>query len=93
MFDIIDYANCKKVSDAVLSADLRMAFNLLKWSFIFKMLNLYGFGSTIINWIKILYKKTKSQIINNNVLCCFFEVKKGVRQGDPFSQTIFCAVY
>ena len=55
MFDIIDYANCKKVSreksvcTAVLFMNLPKAFDSLKWSFIFKMLNFYGFDSTIIN--------------------------------------------
>ena len=54
MFDVIDYANPKKVPGAVLSIDLCKAFNSLKWSFIFEMLKLYEFGSRIINWIKIL---------------------------------------
>ena len=62
MFDTIDYANCKKVSGAVLSVDLRKAFDPLKWSFIFQMVNLYGFGSTIINWIKILYKNQNVEL-------------------------------
>ena len=53
------------------------------------MLNLYGFGSTIINWIKILFKKPKCRIFNNNVLSCFFDVKKGAIQGDPLFPTIF----
>ena len=39
MFDIIDYANRKKVPGAVLSIDLCKAFDSLKWSFIFEMLN------------------------------------------------------
>ena len=56
MFDIIDYANCKEVSGAVLSIDLCKAFSFLKWSFVFEVLKLYGIGSGIINWIKILYK-------------------------------------
>ena len=49
MFDIIDYANCKKVPGAVPSIDLRKAFDSLKWSFIFEMLKFYEFGSKIIN--------------------------------------------
>ena len=54
MFDSIDYANWKKVSGAVLSIDLCKEFDSLKLPLTFKMLNLYGFGRTIINWIKIL---------------------------------------
>ena len=39
MLDIIDYKNSKKVSSGMLSVDLRKVFDLLKWPFIFKMLN------------------------------------------------------
>ena len=48
MFNIIDYANRKKVPGAVLSIDLCKAFDSLKWSFIFEMLKLYEFRSKII---------------------------------------------
>ena len=54
MLDIIDYAYCKKVPEAVLFLGLCKAFDSLKWPFIFEMLKLCGFGSKIINWIKIL---------------------------------------
>ena len=36
-----------------------------------------------------MYKKTKCRIINDNNLSHFFDVKRGVRQGDPLSLTIF----
>ena len=49
------------------------------------MLKLYGFGSKIINWIKILRKKSICRVINNNYLSHFFDIKKGIRQGDPLS--------
>ena len=83
MSDIIDYANCKNVPD------LCKTFDSLKWSFIFEMLKLYGFGSKIKNWIKILCKKPECRIINNNYLSHFFGIKKGVRQGDRLSPTVF----
>jgi len=53
------------------------------------MLKMYGFGEILISWIKILYKHPKCRIVNNNFLSNFFNVKKGVRQGNPLSPTIF----
>ena len=93
MFDIIDYANRKKVPGAVLSTDLCKAFDSLKRSFIFEMLKLYGFGSKIINWIKTLNKKSKSRGINNNYLSHFFDIKKGVRQRRSFVSYNFCTLH
>ena len=87
--DIIDHANCKKVSGAVLSVDLRKAFDSLKWSFIFKNINFFECSCTIIKWIKISYKKSKYRVINNNVFSYFFDVKRRIRQGDPLFPTIF----
>ena len=72
MFDIIDYANRKKIPGAVLSIDLCKTFYFLKRSFIFEMLKLYGFGSKIINWIKILYKKPKCRVINDRYISVIF---------------------
>ena len=73
MLDIIDYANCKKVFGAVLSINLCKAFDSLKWSFIFEMRKFYGFGSKIINRIKIL--NAKLSIIIISVIFCI--LKKG----------------
>ena len=65
-----------QVSGAVLSIDLRKAFNSLKWSFIFEMLKLHGFQSKIKNLIKILYKKSKCRVVNNNYLSRFLTLRK-----------------
>ena len=37
----------------------------------------------------MLFKNPKCRIINNNFFSPFFQVKKGVRQNDPLSRTIF----
>jgi len=72
MFDIIDYANHKNVPVADLLLDIRKAFDSLRWPFMFATLKYYSFGYKIINWIKVLYKKQKCCIINNNFLSSFF---------------------
>ena len=89
LFDIIDYANHEKMPGAELLIDLRKAFDSLHWPIIFAMLKSYNFGNSLINWIRILYKKPKCRVVNNNFLSPFFEIKKGVRQVDPLSPTIF----
>ena len=72
IFDIIDYANRKNVPGAVLSIDLNKAFDSLHWPFIFAALKCYGFGQSIIEWIRMLYKKPQCCIINNDFLSVFF---------------------
>ena len=59
LFDIIDYANHEKMPGAVLLVDLHKAFYLFNWSFVFAMLKRYGFGNSLINWIRLLYKHPK----------------------------------
>ena len=89
LFDIIDYANLKKMPGAVLLVDRHKAFDSLNWFFIFAMLKSYVFGNSLINWIRILHKNPKCCFVNNKFLSSFFDVKKEVRQGDPLSPTIF----
>ena len=89
IFDIIDYANRKNVPGAVLSIDLYKAFDSLNWPFIFAALKCYGFGKSIIEWIRRLYKQPQCCIIITIFSLFFFNVKKGVRQGGPLSPTTF----
>ena len=61
----------------------------MRWPFIFAALRRYGFGNLLIKWIKVLHENPKCRIINNNFCSPFFQVKKGVRQGDPLFPSIF----
>ena len=65
------------------------AFDSLKWEFIFKIFECYGFGDNFMRFLKTVYNTPKCCIINNNHMSSFFEVLTGVRQGDPLSPTIF----
>ena len=61
----------------------------LKWEFIFKIFECYGFGDNFMRFLKTVYNTPKCCIINNNHMSSFFEVSTSVRQGDPLSPTIF----
>ena len=89
MFDFIDYANCHDKQSTLLSLDMCKTFDSLKWGFIFKIFECYGFGDNFIRFLKNIYDTQKCCIINNNHMSSFFKVLTGVRQGDPLSPTIF----
>ena len=90
MFDFIDYAaDCHDKQSTLLSLDMCKAFDSLKWEFIFKIFECYGFGDNFMRFLKTVYNTPKCCIINNNHMSSFFEVSTGVRQSDPLSPTIF----
>ena len=78
---IIQYATEKNIPGLLLFIDFEKAFHSLEWSFIHGTLRSYGFGASLINWVKTLYSHTESCILNNGWASNFFEIQRGVRQG------------
>ena len=89
LFDVIDFADLNDTVGAVLAVDIFKAFDSLKWEFIYQVLEKYGFGSSILHWIKTFYAQPVCRLTNNNFLSDLFVVHKGVRQDDPLSPILF----
>ena len=53
------------------------------------MLKCYGFGNSLINWIRVLHKNPKCCVVNNNFLNLFFRGQEGGKARRPLSPTIF----
>ena len=89
ILDILEYTKRKQLSGMLLCLDFQKAFDSLEWNFMFKALKAFNFGDSFIKWIKLIYTDVSSCVINNGNTSEYFEVGRGVRQGDPLSAFLF----
>ncbi len=84
--DIID---SKDEDEVLLFIDQEKAFDRVEWSWLFKVLDKFNFGHQFIKYIKILYSNMKSSILTNGTLSEYFDVTRGIRQGDSLSALLY----
>ncbi|RUA06506.1 MAG: hypothetical protein DSY43_01870 [Gammaproteobacteria bacterium] len=88
--DLFDYVeNNEDKSYILFAADFQKAFDSIEHNFMFAVLRHFGFGENFIQWIKIMLKNSKSCVLNNGNVSDFFELKRGTKQGDPISPSLF----
>ena len=49
----------------------------------------FGFGHSIIKWVKVLYKNAMLAVTQGGNISSFFNIGRGCRQGDPLSPYLF----
>ncbi len=89
LFNIL-YSPLRDTEDSVIiSLDAEKAFDQVEWPYMLSVLARFGFGSSFINWIKLLYKEPMASVVTNLNKSGPFRLYRRTRQGDPLSPFIF----
>ena len=86
---VIRFTKEKNIPGLLLFLDFEKAFDTIEWPFIIKSLQYFGFGPSVVNWVKCLYSNIESCFLNNGWTSNFFKIERGVRQGCPLSPYLF----
>ena len=86
---LINHTAAHNISGLLMFLDFEKAFDTVEWSFIWKTLGSFNFGSSLISWIKLCYRNIESCVLNNGWASNYFTPERGVRQGCPLSPYIF----
>ena len=92
IIDVMDYTKEQNIPSILLFINFEKAFDSLDWNFMLKCLNVFGFGPSLSRWIETFYTNISSCVLNNGLCSQYFEVQRGVRQGDPSSPYLFTIV-
>ena len=87
--DILYEIDKGDLPSSILQLDQEKAFDRVEWEWLFKTLESFNFGNRFINYLKTLYKNSKSSILTNGYQSRYFNITRGIRQGDSLSALLF----
>ena len=69
--------------------DQEKAFDRVEWRWLFTTLEKFNFGPTFISHLKTLYTNAKSCVMTNGIQSAYFDISRGIRQGDSLSALLY----
>ena len=92
MLDIIHSAESQDLEAVVMSLDFVKCFDKCSFSILHGSLDFFGFGKTVKDWTRILYKDFTVKVQNNGYFSDHIGIHKGVHQGGCCSSIYFLVI-
>ena len=73
----------------LITLDAQKAFDSVDHNYLVKLLELYEFPKTYIEWVKIIYCKLSAKVLINGYTSMSFNIEQSVKQGDALSCALF----
>ncbi|XP_071720759.1 uncharacterized protein [Rutidosis leptorrhynchoides] len=87
--EIVDWYKKTNRRMLLFKVDFEKANDSVNWDYLIFMLKSLGFGNTWCDWIMGCLKSAKTSVLVNGSPTSEFEIKRGLRQGDPLSPFLF----
>ncbi|XP_057456943.1 uncharacterized protein LOC130747902 [Lotus japonicus] len=87
--EVVDFLNKNQRGGYLLKLDFAKAYDSIEWNFLLELLAKMNFGEKWISWIKTCVTTASLAILINGSPSVFFDIEKGLRQGDPLSPLLF----
>ncbi|CAI9766758.1 unnamed protein product [Fraxinus pennsylvanica] len=87
LFHTLD--NRTRGGNTMLKLDMTKAYDCMDWSFIYSVLEAFGFDRIWIDRIRQCISECHFSVLLNGRPCGFFPSSRGLRQGDPISPSLF----
>ena len=87
--EVMTYAEDHKINGTLISFDFEKAFDTVEWPAIFQALELFNFGPTYINMVKVLFNEPITYVMNNGFWAEPIFPSRGARQGCCYSLGVF----